>query len=149
MQREDKEVAIPHPSLIDYAEAGLPLSLPWYRQTILLGTGLASSRLNTKSPWAERSAFDVEGHSKCLTYDAKIGCRASYRHSESSSHGSTTDHYSGSLGLAVNTLCVKASVTGTYDTTVTTTTDVSCSFSSLLLCDVPVLSFLSPCRSID
>jgi hypothetical protein len=116
---------LPHPSLADHAKAGLPLNIPWMRSSMLLGAGLDSDKLTTASPWTSVSAFDFLGRDgKWLVYDGKVDGHASFRNSESTTHESTSDHYSGSLGVTVSSVFLKASVTGSYDRTVNMTSDV-------------------------
>lgn len=72
------------------------------------------------------SPFDLgSSENKWIIYDGEAEGKANFRESESDSHLSTTDHYSGSLGATVGCPFLKANVTGNYDNTVNCNADVS------------------------
>ncbi|KAI0965327.1 hypothetical protein F4678DRAFT_467666 [Xylaria arbuscula] len=113
-----------HPTLSDHAEAGMPLWVPWMRQEIAMGTGMNSALLKTENPWVSLSPFEFgTKEAKWIVYDGKTDGKSTFRETESDSHSSTVDHYSGSLGVTVGCPFLKANVTGSYDKTVNTTTN--------------------------
>ena len=66
-------------------------------------------------PWILGSPLDLTNSS--LLYDSEVEGRAAFRDTETS-HSTGTEHFSGSLGLAVGCPFLSGNVTGTYGKTV-------------------------------
>ena len=108
------------------ASSNQPLLLPWMHTYIRPCTGFDSRYIaSPRGPWIDRSPFDDQDISSLkLEYTKKDNAKASYKEAVSSSHATSSEHYSGSLGITVGCPFLKANVTGTYDRMVMKSADV-------------------------
>lgn len=105
---------------------GVPLTLPWKKQKIRLGTCFQSRRQDT-NPWLEETPFilsDLHLIPKLLKPD--YGSVSTFHSVNTTRKTETSEHLSLGFGMGVGLpfLC-SASVKGTYDEDVKKVTDVS------------------------
>lgn len=105
---------------------GLPLTLPWKKEKIRLGTCFQSSLQDAK-PWLEENPFilsDLHMIKKTLKHD--YGSVSTFNSVHTTRKTETSEHLSLGFGMGVGLpfLC-SASVKGTYDEDVKKVKDVS------------------------
>lgn len=105
----------------------LPLSLPWKRKVVRLGTCFQSSRQSSEDPWLEDSPFmwaDLVMIPKVLSRED--GAQATHKSVTTASRTQTGDHLSLGFGVGVGLpFLASISVKGTYDKDVQENRDVS------------------------
>lgn len=121
--------------LVTQAKNAVEIVVPWGNETVRPGAGFESKSMLAGSPWkTERSPFkSFEATDNYMIYEQRGDGRANYRSADSYSHGTSTVHYSGSLGVTVDAIFASASVTGSFDRSIQENKDVSHhSYSSTL-----------------
>jgi hypothetical protein len=107
------------------ARQGLPLSLPWGREIIRLGTTFHSNRLSTLNPWSDETPFILsEMHMIKKELHAEYGTNSTFKKVATSKRCETGDHLSLGFGVGVGLpYLASVNVKGTYDEHVTENKD--------------------------
>jgi hypothetical protein len=114
-------------TIVRYAQAGLPLILPWHpKKTVTPGSLFHSRLYQTDDPWAKESPF-VPGSVEAtpVTFHTMDGGAASYKSVEGSSSSSAEEHLSVGMGVSVDCGFLSVSVSGQYDKNVQDNRSVS------------------------
>jgi len=127
------------PTFVRYAQAGLPLILPWHpTMTVAPGTLFHSRLYQTENPWAKDSPFVPESLGTTpVTFRVVDGGAASYKSVEGSSSSSNEEHLSVGLGVSADCMFLTASVSGQYDKNVQENKSVSNSLVTFALLILP------------
>lgn len=113
--------------LVTQAKNAVEMVVPWGNESVSPGAGFESKSMLAGSPWkTKQSPFkSFEATDNYMIYEQRGDGRANYRSADSFSHGTSTVHYSGSLGATVGVIFASASVTGSFDRSIQENKDVS------------------------
>jgi hypothetical protein len=113
--------------LVTQAKNAVEIVVPWGNESVKPGAGFESKSMLTGSPWkTDPSPFkSFEATENYMAYEPRGDGRANYRSADSYSHGTSTAHYSGSLGATVDAIFASANVTGSFDRAIQENKDVS------------------------
>ncbi|KAL9115745.1 MAG: hypothetical protein Q9227_000113 [Pyrenula ochraceoflavens] len=103
--------------ILRQAQQGLPISLPWGRDVVRLGTTFHSSRQGTESPWSDETPFVLSDmHMIQKELHAEYGTTSTFKKVKTHKECETGDHLSLGFGVGVGLpFLASASVKGTYD----------------------------------
>lgn len=109
------------------AQQGLPLTLPWGRKPIRLGTSFHSRLQSTQNPWSDETPFALSDmYTIPKELHAEYGTTSTFKKIETTKESETGDHLSLGLGIGVGLPFVASvNVKGTYDQNVKENKDVS------------------------
>ncbi|KAF9641488.1 hypothetical protein BFW01_g1471 [Lasiodiplodia theobromae] len=100
------------PNVGRQGQARQVLALPWTGKRLRLGTCFHSNLAHTEAPFSDSPPLFA---STCAGTYRPSGADASFRSSDSSSAGSSSEHLSTALGVSAGCPFLRASVTGQYD----------------------------------
>jgi hypothetical protein len=109
------------------AGQGLPLSLPWGRKKIRLGTTFHSKLQSTENPWSDETPFVLSDiHMIPKELHAEYGTTSTFKKVKTARQSETGDHLSLGFGIGVGLpFLASASVKGTFDQHIQENKDVS------------------------
>lgn len=109
------------------AQRGLPLTLPWGRKPVRLGTTFHSSRKSTENPWSDETPFvlsDLHMIPKELHFE--YGTTSSFKKVQTKKESESKDHLTLGFGVGVGLpFIASASVKGDFDQNIEENKDVS------------------------
>jgi hypothetical protein len=115
------------------AQQGQPLTLPWDRRPIRLGTTFHSNRQSTDNPWSDDTPFvlsDLHMIPKELHFE--YGTTSTFKKVRTTKQSETGDHLTLGFGVGVGLPFVaSASVKGTFDQNTQENKDVSQSLDTV------------------
>lgn len=99
------------------AQQRLPLSLPWGRKVVRLGTTFHSCRQDAENPWSDETPFVLSDmHVILKKLHAEYGTTSTFRKVKTHKECETSDHLSLGFGVGVGLpFLASANVKGTYD----------------------------------
>lgn len=105
------------------AKAGMPIALPWLKETVLPGTMFYSARCHSVNPWGIESPFEDLDKMR-LVARKEDGTHCTYYSAETRTKVNSLDHMSLSLGVQAGCSFLNANVSGQYDKDVMANSDV-------------------------
>ncbi|MCJ1254109.1 hypothetical protein MMC24_001923 [Lignoscripta atroalba] len=101
-------------SLVYIAASNLPITIPWMRKQISLGTGFKTAHAETADPFYTRNAFEAASLADAsITFVSAEGA-GSHLESTTSTAGRSAEHVGGSASVTVGCRFLGASGAGTY-----------------------------------
>ena len=121
-------------SLVYIAASNLPITIPWMRKQISLGTGFKTAHAETADPFYTRNAFEAASLADAsITFVSAEGA-GSHLESTTSTAGRSAEHVGGSASVTVGCRFLGASGAGTYTKDILKNKDVGAALPALIAC---------------